>query len=107
MIDRVTLAAALATFSVEQDDALDLVIIAARERLAQLPVTCERCTGSGMVVALMFPMQPCPTCHGSGKVYSSETVATLERALKECWHGASFRSMTFVVLDALSVREAE
>lgn len=105
MTDREALAAALddlddyvAHGQVELGEGGELVVAAARERLAQLPEKCGICWGE---------YTPCDHCHSTGKVYPAELVERIASAIGDYdWNEPGVRigwtRLTVAVLDALN-----
>ncbi len=75
---------------------LEIVLAAARERLAQLPETCGTCGGDGSPIV----GYPCKDCHGRGIVYPAETVEKIKRAINGI--GLNLDQKAVAVLDALN-----
>lgn len=118
MSTRETLEAALtATWSERVLDHEQVILAAARERLAQMPEKCGTCYGR----ALSFDgpttahtgekvFYPCPSCHGSGRVYPAELVeriagVILQSDAKDLRTHPSvewYRTLAVAVLDAIN-----
>lgn len=63
------------------------LVVAARERLAQMPEKCETCDGEGHYVVQSTRGQyetddiTCPTCHGKGFLYPQPLVERIQDIL--------------------------
>lgn len=81
MIDRAVLGKALGSFDLTKITVgadCHVIVTAARERLAQLPETCERCNGAGYADDGSGRTDraegDCRGCNGTGTVYPQETI---------------------------------
>ena len=116
------LAAELADFEEDHvSEEYPYVVAAARKQLALMPETCGTCEGRGLQHSNPGSLcnHPCPTCHGSGRVYPQEVVGRIAKAVGEMflypdpnnegnWMGPGIqasRQVAVAVLDALGETE--
>lgn len=102
MTDREALSAAIDRFTTNWASGdFQLIAVAARERLAQLPEICGTCLGEHRVPTIDQYTERCPTCRGVGEAYPAETVEQIARAVTRTWVNDG-TGLAIVVLDALN-----
>lgn len=110
MKDRHALVEALGWWEDLGGEWTDILKQAAKERLAQLPETCETCGGAGVLCRYDPPTVYthdhddgciCPPCNGSGKVYPVGTVDRIAGAIALAPNVGGYHSQAVAVLEAL------